>query len=189
MTQAPATPELVERLRDLTRFMTGTQRSRAMLDAADALEAQQARIAELEAESAALTKALTGLTCGGSEFFIRKGDRYVADIDACVSWVRRTKEDAHRRTVKAITEQKASQALADRYEKALRVAERELSFAVERMDRRGGSYEAALVEVRQALSSQGRREEGEDGLPELPCGVGPSDLTDPQSQHSDGAQQ
>jgi len=48
-------------------------------------------------ESADLTKALTGLTCGGSEFFIRKGDRYVADIDACVAWVRRRDSNAHER--------------------------------------------------------------------------------------------
>ena len=156
MTQAPATPELVERLRDLTRFMTGTPRSRAMLDAADALEAQHARIAELEAESAALTRALTGLTCSGSEFFIRKGDRYVADIDACVSWVRRTKEDAHRRTVKAITEQKASQALADRYEKALDLA---LDVAIGQERRlikygKPANELAWLIEqIRQALSS------------------------------------
>lgn len=64
----------------------------------------------LRDESAELTKALTGLTCGGSEFFIRKGDRYVADIDACVSWVRRAKGDAHRRSLEAI---KARQAAED----------------------------------------------------------------------------
>lgn len=66
------------------------------------LEEAKARIAALEAESAELTKALTGLTCGGSEFFVRRGDRYVADIDACVSWVLRTKQDAHRRALDAI---------------------------------------------------------------------------------------
>lgn len=106
-------------------------------------------LAELLAENAALTKALTGLTCGGSEFFIRKGDRYVADIDACVSWVRRVKEDAHRRTIKAITEQKAAQALADRYEKALReIAARSNDFK-------------SLRTAEEALSSQGRHEGGE----------------------------
>jgi len=56
---------------------------------------------ELTAESAALTKALTGLTCGGSEFFVRKGDRYVADIPACVGYVKRARDDAHRRWVEA----------------------------------------------------------------------------------------
>lgn len=66
MTQAPATPELVERLRDLTRFMTGTQRSRAMLDTADALEAQQARIAELEGLLKSLRLDWSALTNTGS---------------------------------------------------------------------------------------------------------------------------
>lgn len=66
------------------------------------LKEAKARIAALEAESAELTKALTGLTCGGSEFFIRRGKRYVADIDACVTWVLRAKQDAHRRALDAI---------------------------------------------------------------------------------------
>lgn len=66
------------------------------------------RIAELEAESAELTKALTGLTCGGSEFFLRKGNRYVADIPACVAWVERRDRDAHNRYL--IERQKASAA-------------------------------------------------------------------------------
>lgn len=65
-------------------------------------------ILRLKDENAELTKALTGLTCGGSEFFVRKGDRYVADIDACVSWVRRAKEDAHRRALDAIKARQAS---------------------------------------------------------------------------------
>jgi len=70
------------------------------------------RVEKLEEESAALTKALTGLTCNGSEFFIRKGDRFTADIDACVAYVRRAREDAHRRTVEAIRRaQKAEAAL------------------------------------------------------------------------------
>lgn len=60
----------------------------------------------LRGESEALTKALTGLTCGGSEFFNRVGGRYVADIAACVGWVRRNKTEAHRRTVDAMLENK-----------------------------------------------------------------------------------
>jgi hypothetical protein len=73
-------------------------------------DASALALAALTDENAALTKALTGLTCGGSEFFTRKGDRYVADIDACVAWVRRCKEDAHRRTVEALTRAKAAEA-------------------------------------------------------------------------------
>lgn len=59
-------------------------------------------VAELLEENAALTKALTGLTCGGSEFFIRKGDRYVADIPACVGYVQRAREADHRRWLDAV---------------------------------------------------------------------------------------
>lgn len=197
MTQAPATPELVERLRERSASIWDIGNATIMQEAADALEAQQARIAELEAESAALTRALTGLTCSGSEFFIRKGDRYVADIDACVSWVRRTKEDAHRRTIKAITEQKASQALADRYEKALRpFAAAFDAFSYDEpiidLDQYRAMHESVcLNDFRQASlalsSSQGRHEGEQDSSSRSqPCGVGPSDLTDPQSQHSDG---
>ena len=83
----------------------------------------QARIAELEAETEALTKALTSLTCGGSEFFTRKGDRYVADIKTCVDWVRRAKNDAHRRFVEAIKRATAAKARADRLAKGIVQAE------------------------------------------------------------------
>lgn len=62
-----------------------------------------------EEEAHELTKALTGLTCGGSEFFIRKGSRYLADIAACVDWVRRRDTDAHRRVVDAIKAQQAAE--------------------------------------------------------------------------------
>lgn len=73
------------------------------------LEGAEAENAELLAEVEALTKALTGLTCGGSEFFIRKGDRYVADIKACVDWVRDRRTDYHHRTVKAISRAQAAE--------------------------------------------------------------------------------
>lgn len=35
----------------------------------------------------ALTVALTNLTCGGSEFFKRDGEEFIADADACVAYV------------------------------------------------------------------------------------------------------
>lgn len=85
------------------------------------LEAQwqeRALAAEAEAEEAwgyvhELTKALTNLTCGGSEFFIRRRGRYIADAKACVEWVRRRDSNAHQRIVEAITRaQKAEAALA-----------------------------------------------------------------------------
>lgn len=55
-----------------------------------------------EAESAELTKALTGLTRGGSEYFIRKGDRFTADISACVAYVREVRAGSHRAILDAI---------------------------------------------------------------------------------------
>lgn len=144
MTQAPATPELVEKLRSRKEYLLGGPRRLMNLceQAADALEAQQARIAELEVERDDLQR-------------MYRHWAMIADQRLGAS-----NRSLHRA--------RDLQALADRYEKALRLAERELSFAVERMDRRGGSYEAALTEVRQALSSQGRHEGGEDGLQELP---------------------
>lgn len=84
-----------------------------------ALQAKEESLAEAHAESAELTKALTGLTCGGSEFFVRKGERFVADIAECVAWVRRAREDAHRRTVTAIYDRNEAQARAEKAEASL----------------------------------------------------------------------
>ena len=98
---------------------------------------QADRIAALEEEVADLTKALTGLTCGGSEFFIRRGERFVADIPACVEWVRRSKQDAHRRTVDA--------ALATREAKAALTA---LQARVGELE----AVEAALVKIAYVMS-------------------------------------
>lgn len=89
--------------------MTDTKQAgmeRSGISPQSALKEAVERVIVLEAENEALTKALTGLTCGGSEFFSRKGDRYVADIAACVAWVRRNKTEAHRRTVDALLENK-----------------------------------------------------------------------------------
>lgn len=76
-------------------------------------------IESLVAESAALTKALTGLTCGGSEFFIRKGDRFVADIDACVAWVKRRDTAAHERWRSVATQLQDAKAEIRRLNSAL----------------------------------------------------------------------
>jgi len=97
MTQRP-TPQQLEEAKAWAEHMLGSE----VLDAREDdphLENLLGGIKALEAESAELTKALTGLTCGGSEFFVRRGKRYVADIDACVSWVLRVKQDAHRRAL------------------------------------------------------------------------------------------
>lgn len=82
----------------------------------------RAEVAALKAESAELTKALTGLTCGGSEFFVRKGDRYVADIDACVEWVRRRDRGARKRSIEAIKAKRAAEEAERGLLDALRVA-------------------------------------------------------------------
>ena len=56
--------------------------------------------------------------CGGSEFFVRKGRRYVADIPACVAWVRRAREEGHYGRVRVQLEAKASEARALKAEAA-----------------------------------------------------------------------
>lgn len=53
----------------------------------------QERVRELEQFVDEATKALTGLTCGGSEFFIRDGYGFKADIPACVAWIKQSRED------------------------------------------------------------------------------------------------
>lgn len=74
------------------------------------LDALFAYVTALEAESAELTKALTGLTANGSEFFVRRGDRYVADVKACVEYVRARQRDQHNYIIKAITARQAAEA-------------------------------------------------------------------------------
>lgn len=90
------------------------------------LAALEARVRELETESAALTKALTGLTCNGSEFFIRKGDRYVADIEACVAWITNRDRKAHRREIALVSARKAADARITDLEAHLHRANHEL---------------------------------------------------------------
>lgn len=129
MTQAPATPELVERLRDQRHVMQGDGLAALLAttsEAADALEAQQARIAELEG---------------------------LLDLHAAMQ----------SEVERAQAAEGASQALADRYEKAL-------SGLIEYFEDGGAHDEGAYDEscpdcqtlqlARQALSSQGRHEGG-----------------------------
>lgn len=73
-------------------------------------DTKTAEVVDLLDEIAALTKALTGLTCSGSEFFIRKGDRYTADVPACVDYVRKTREMQHRIIVREITARREAEA-------------------------------------------------------------------------------
>lgn len=78
----------------------------------DGGDAQERATAALEAECAELTKALTGLTCGGSEFFVRKGERFTADIPACLDYIRRSREGQSAVLKGAILAKQGAQATA-----------------------------------------------------------------------------
>ena len=182
MTQAPATPSLVERLRSYYPPICQ--------EAADALEAQQARIAELEVERDDLQR-------------MYRHWAMIADQRLGAS-----NRSLHRA--------RDLQALADRYEKALReisdladecvVFDAENVAAVEAAPDKAAaspgfsvlrywnerlklskSWKRRIDEIRdQALSSQGRHEGGEDVLPELP-GVNAVPLpASPDGPRSDG---
>lgn len=83
-------------------------------------EALQSQLSEREGEVAELTKALTGLTCGGSEFFSRKGERFVADIKACVDYISRLRTSQHETICKEIRARREAEARANTAETALR---------------------------------------------------------------------
>ena len=177
MTQAPATPELVERLRDQRHVMQGDGLAALLAttsEAAAALEAQQARIAELEVENERLRLTMLG----GEDVAGFASSLPLAQVlDSFRTYETALRDNAN-----------SAQALADRYEKALAyIAENDRSYLVAPTPGAKG-YPGHYGHVaRQALSSQGRHEGGEDSSSRSqPCGVGPSDLTDPQSQHSDG---
>lgn len=89
---------------------TTTEEDAALIAAAvNALPALIAAYRALEGESHDLTKALTGLTVGGSEFFVRKGERFVADIDACVTFVRERDRRAHVQILEAVERAKRAE--------------------------------------------------------------------------------
>lgn len=112
------------------------------------IRALLARSEALEAECADLTKALTGLTCGGSEFFIRKGDRLVADVDACVAWVRRAKDEAYRRSIEAIRERKVAEKRAEVLEAVLHSVQRQAENSDHNLERQ---TDAPLSKIRRAF--------------------------------------
>lgn len=115
-TQAPATPELVERLHQagsrlgpLTRYgedavwRPATRARDALIDAATALEAQQARIAELE---------------GGMKAALREVSKHAREAGEAIS---RLEMSESARILAGWRERaEAAEALVDRYEKALR---------------------------------------------------------------------
>lgn len=79
------------------------------LTLAERVEALIASREEAERDAHELTKALTGLTVGGSEFFIRKRGRYLADIPACVQHIRERDQRNHRMIVDATVRAKAAE--------------------------------------------------------------------------------
>lgn len=147
MTQAPATPELVERLRSYYPPICQ--------EAADALEAQQARIAELEVENERLRLTMLG----GEDVAGFASSLPLAQVLDSF----RTYETALRDSANS------AQALADRYEKLLREAAALFRFyeashlAKKTQDGDEKAYRNAEIagRIEAALSSQGRHEGGE----------------------------
>lgn len=118
-----------------------------------------ARLDQLTEENERLTKGLVGLTCGGSEFFTRSGDRYITDVDACVAWVRKTRQGTHDLAIKSTA--RATKAEAERDE-ALVIVRKVAGLTVEGEDhtRFRANYPmfAALVACAKAIlarSAQG----------------------------------
>ena len=60
-----------------------------------------------------LTKALTHITGGGSEFFIRRHGHYMADTRACIERVRLRDKNAHERIVELTYQLKAAGSAPD----------------------------------------------------------------------------
>lgn len=151
MTQAPATPELVERLRDQRHVMQGDGLAALLAttsEAADALEAQQARIAELEVENERLRLTMLG----GEDVAGFASSLPLAQVlDSFRTYETALRDNAN-----------SAQALADRYEKALRELVALVRGECPRLlDEDSGGNAALSIEIDQALSSQGRREGGE----------------------------
>lgn len=71
------------------------------------LEQAEARVGELEDYAREATKAITGLTVGGSEFFGKRiGEIYTADLPYCVEHIRDRDRRNHERLVAALKEPK-----------------------------------------------------------------------------------
>ena len=178
MTQAPATPELVERLNEHVRYEYMPTAARlAMEEAAAALEAQQARIAELEAESAALTKALRPF----AEVARHDIGEDEADADLFKPMSERNarapllKVGDLRRAAFSIDDAAAENGQDGEPDEVLVDVAASLAAAISLLERGGrkaspsdkmfehmlSDYRGSLSRARQALSSQGRREGGE----------------------------
>lgn len=83
----------------------------AMLEAADLITTLSAERDEAKGWARKLTKALTGLTANGSEFFtraVRLGE-YYADVQKCVEYIRNRYESQHSAIIEAIKARKAAE--------------------------------------------------------------------------------
>lgn len=125
--QSPAAVEpvadLIERLLSLgdedgAVSMTYETAGQALREASASLSHLSTKLENAERERDALrtyaheaTKAITGLTAGGSEYFGRKiGDIYTADLPFCVQRIRDRFEGEAERLHKALTEKSAAEA-------------------------------------------------------------------------------
>ncbi|MCJ2009762.1 hypothetical protein, partial [Methylobacterium sp. J-092] len=80
----------------------------------DRITAAEARAEEAEKDRTALTKALTGLTWGGSEFFTRRGEDFIANAKACVENVRARMETRQRALIREADRRNVAEADRDR---------------------------------------------------------------------------
>lgn len=75
----------------------------------DRVAALAAAREEAEQDAHELTKALTGLVGGGSEMFVRKRERFLADIPHCVGRLRERSQNAEQRALNETLRAKAAE--------------------------------------------------------------------------------
>ncbi|WP_293380000.1 hypothetical protein, partial [Phenylobacterium sp. SCN 70-31] len=105
-----------------------------------------------------LTRALTGLTSGGSEFFVRCGERFVADTDSCLAYIKAARDGRLATLKAAIAAKQKAQAEADALRaenERLRAENAELAAANQRLGRLGRIVERERDELA-ARSVEGR---------------------------------
>lgn len=98
-----------------------------------------------------LQKALTGLSGGGSEMFVKHGDDFRADIDACVARVRRRYDNAHTRLVETVHQRDAALSVNKQLLEALEEADYILSRIVQ-----NGEYKPLDVGAVKELHNRSR---------------------------------
>lgn len=105
MTSPTTGKTLVEQLENLAEFLVRVRGLDAdgviLREAASALERLEAEKQAAERERDEARRGLESLTPGGSE--------YVADVPACVAYIRRARESQHDAIVKAVSARKADE--------------------------------------------------------------------------------